>query len=130
MAGVRSLIDLYPLSSYVDWAAKRNCDPILDVFKQLFRRPATPSNSRAAAARISTISRRISRTSGFNLRLRQRPVRGDPENASRERQRQCLGPRPYRPRQAETWPDATSHRYDVIFAINLFSSRALAIAET
>jgi len=30
----------------------------------------------------------------------------------------------------ETWPDATSHRYDVIFAINLFQVAPLAIAES
>ena len=36
MTGTRSLIDLYPLGSYVDGAAKRNRDPILEVFKQLF----------------------------------------------------------------------------------------------
>jgi Protein of unknown function (DUF938) len=34
--GVRSLIDPYPLGSYVESAAKRNRDPILDLFKQLF----------------------------------------------------------------------------------------------
>lgn len=36
MTGVRSLIDLHPLSSSVDWAAKRKRDPFLDLFKQLF----------------------------------------------------------------------------------------------
>lgn len=36
MSSVQSVIDHYPLSAYVDWAAKRNRDPILDVFKQLF----------------------------------------------------------------------------------------------
>jgi hypothetical protein len=36
MSSVQSVIDHYPLSAYVDWAANRNRDPILDVFKQLF----------------------------------------------------------------------------------------------
>jgi uncharacterized protein DUF938 len=36
MSSVQSVIDHCPLSAYVDWAAKRNRDPILDLFKQLF----------------------------------------------------------------------------------------------
>jgi len=66
MAGVRSLIDLYPLSSYVDWAAKRNRDPILECVQAAFSAVRRRLELASAAARISTISRRISRTSGFN----------------------------------------------------------------
>ncbi len=101
MSSVQSVIDHYPLSAYVDWAAKRNRDPILDVFSSTsFHRLATLSNSRAAAARISTISRRIFRTSGFNPPITIKVCSKRSGKCKPSRQCQCLGPRPHRPRQA------------------------------
>jgi len=131
MAGVRSLIDLYPLSSHVDWAAKRNRDPILDVFKQLF----PPSGDALELASGSGAHINYFAPHFQHIRFQPSDYDKDLFEAIRKMQAESANANVWDPvhidlAKRETWPDATAHRYDVIFAINLFQVAPLAIAES
>ena len=130
MTGVRSLIDLYPLSSYVDWAAKRNRDPILDVFKQLF----PPSGNVLELA--SGSGAHINYFAPHFPHIRFQPSDYDQGvfEAIRKAQTDNANANVWDPvcidlAKPETWPDASAHHYDVIFAINLFQVAPIVIAD-
>jgi hypothetical protein len=130
MAGVRSLIDPYPLSSYVNWAAKRNRDPILDVFKQLF--PASGD----ALELASGSGAHINYFAPHFPHIRFQPSDRDKSvfEAIRQMQAESADANVWDPilidlTKPETWPDAKAHRYDVIFAINVFHVAPIAIAD-
>jgi hypothetical protein len=111
MAGVRSLIDLYPLSSYVDWAAKRNRDPILDVFKQLF----PPSGDALELASGSGAHINYFAPHFPHIRFQPSDYDKDLFEAIRKMQAESAN--------ANVWDPVH------IFAINLFQVAPLAIAE-
>jgi hypothetical protein len=130
MTGVQSVIDLYPLSSYVDWAAKRNRDPIFDVFKQLF----PPSGDALELA--SGSGAHINYFAPHFPHIRFQPSDYDKGvfAAIRQMQAENANANVWDPvhidlAKPETWPGAKAHRYDVIFAINLFQVAPIAIAE-
>src|ERR1019366_8336565 len=130
MTCVQSVIDLYPLSSYVDWAAKRNRDPILDVFKQLF----PPSGDALELA--SGSGAHINYFAPHVPHIRFQPSDYDKGvfAAIRQMQAENANANVWDPvhidlAKPETWPGAKAHRYDVIFAINLFQVAPIAIAE-
>jgi hypothetical protein len=130
MTGVQSVIDLYPLSSYVDWAAKRNRDPILDVFKQLF----PPSGDALELA--SGSGAHINYFAPHFPHIRFQPSDYDKGVFAviRQMQAENANANVWDPvhidlAMPETWPGAKAHRYDVIFAINLFQVAPIAIAE-
>jgi Protein of unknown function (DUF938) len=130
MADVRSLIDLYPLSSYVDWAAKRNRDPILDVFKQLF----PPSGDVLELASGSGVHINYFAPHFPHIRFQPSDYDKGVFEAIRQMQADNANANVWDPvhidlASPESWPDATSHRYDVIFAINLLHVAPLAVAD-
>lgn len=130
MTDVQSVIDLYPLGAYVDWAAKRNRDPILDVFKQLF----PPSGDALELASGSGVH--INYFAPHFPHVRFQPSDYDKEvfEAIRLMQAEYANANVWDPvhidlAKPETWPDSKAHRYDVIFAINLFQVAPIAIAD-
>ncbi|HUZ91250.1 MAG TPA: DUF938 domain-containing protein [Methylocella sp.] len=130
MAGVRSLIDPYPLGSYVESAAKRNRDPILDLFKQLF--PASGDALELASGSGAHINYFAPHFPHIRFQPSDRD-RGVFE-AIRQMQAGSANANVWDPilidlTKPETWPDAKAHRYDVIFAINVFHVAPIAIAD-
>ena len=130
MTGVRSLIDLYPLSSYVDWAAKRNRDPILDVFKQLF----PPSGDVLELATGSGVHINYFAPHFPHIRFQPSDYDKGVFAAVRQMQADSANANVWDPvhidlTRPESWPDAKSHRYDVIFAINLFHVAPISVAD-
>jgi Protein of unknown function (DUF938) len=130
MVGVRSLIDPYPLGSYVESAAKRNRDPILDLFKQLF--PASGD----ALELASGSGAHINYFAPHFPHIRFQPSDRDRVafEAIRQMQAGSANANVWDPvlidlTKPETWPDAKAHRYDVIFAINVFHVAPIAIAD-
>jgi hypothetical protein len=130
MAGVQSLIDLYPVGTSVDWAAKGNRDPILDLFKQLF----PPSGDALELA--SGSGAHINYFAPHFPQIRFQPSDYDKGafEAIRQMQAENANANVWDPvhidlAKPETWPDATAHHYDVIFAINLFHVAPIAIAD-
>ncbi len=130
MAGVRSLVDHYPLSASVDWATKRNRDPILDLFKQLF--PASGDALELASgsgAHINYFAPHFP-----HIRFQPSDYDKDLFEATRKMQAESANANVWDPvhidlAKPETWPDATAHRYDVVFAINVLHVAPIAIAE-
>ena len=128
--GVRSLIDLYPLGASVDGAAKRNRDPILDVFKQLF----PPSGDALELA--SGSGAHINYFAPHFPHIRFQPSDYDKGvfEAIRQMQAEYANANVWDPihidlAKPETWPDAKAHRYDVIFAINVLHVAPLAVTD-
>jgi len=131
MSSVQSVIDHCPLSAYVDWAAKRNRDPILDVFKQLF----PPSGDALELA--SGSGAHINYFAPHFPHIRFQPSDYDKGvfEAIRQMQGEYSNANVWDPvhidlAKPETWPDAKTNRYDVVFAINLFHVAPIAIAES
>jgi Protein of unknown function (DUF938) len=130
MSDVRPDIDPYPLSAYVAWAGKRNRDPILDVFKQLF--PPTG----AALELASGSGAHINYFAPHFPHIRFQPSDYDKnvfETISQTRVTNANG-NVYDPihidlTKPETWPDGKTNLYDVIFVINLFQVAPLAIID-
>jgi hypothetical protein len=130
MVGVRSLIDLYPLSASVDWAVKRNRDPILDLFKQLF----PPSGDALELASGSGAHVNYFAPHFPHIRFQPSDYDKGVFEAIRHMQAEYANANVWDPvhidlAKPETWPDAKAHRYDVIFAINLFQVAPIAIAD-
>ncbi|HUB64962.1 MAG TPA: DUF938 domain-containing protein [Methylocella sp.] len=115
-----SVVDPYPLSSYVSLAAKRNRDPILDVFKRLF----PPSGDILELA--SGSGAHINYFAPHFPHIRFQPSDCDEGvfEAIRIMQAGHANANVWDPvridlAKPETWPDANGLRYDVIFAINV-----------
>ncbi len=126
---VRPNIDPYPLSAYVAWAGKRNRDPILDVFKQLF----PPSGDALELA--SGSGAHINYFAPHFPHIRFQPSDYDTEvfDAIKETRIASANANVWDPvhidlTKPQTWPDG-SHRYDVIFVINLFQVAPVEIAD-
>jgi trans-aconitate methyltransferase len=129
-ADVLSGVDLSPLSSYAAWAGKRNRDPILDIFRQLF----PPSGDvlelgSGSGAHINYFAPHFPRSrfqpseSDRGLFEAIRKVQSDSANAN------VWDPIEIDLAKPRTWPNATAHYYDVIFAINLFQAAPVTIAD-
>jgi trans-aconitate methyltransferase len=130
MADVLSGVDLYPLSSYAAWAAKRNRDPILDIFRQLF----PPSGdvlelASGSGAHINYFAPHFPRSrfqpSDRDRRLFEAIRKAQTDNANAN----VWDPIEIDLAKPRTWPNATAHYYDVIFAINLFQAVPVTIAD-
>jgi Protein of unknown function (DUF938) len=130
MPEAESVIDLYPISSYVTQAAKRNRDPILDVFKQHF--PASGD----ALEFASGSGVHINYFAPHFPHIRFQPSDYDIGvfEVIRQMQAEYANANVWDPIHIDlgkphTWPDAKSHRYDVIFAINVLHVAPLAVAD-
>jgi hypothetical protein len=130
MADVLSGIDLYPLSAYAAWAGKRNRDPILDIFKQLFPRAGN------VLELASGSGAHINYFAPYFPHIRFQPSDCDRGlfEAIRKAQTDNANANVWDPIQIdlarpETWANANTHYYDVIFAINLFQVAPIAIAD-
>jgi SAM-dependent methyltransferase len=127
---VLSCIDLSPLSFYAARAGKRNRDPILDIFRQLF----PPSGDvlelgSGSGAHINYFAPHFPR-SRFQPSDRDRGL----FEAIRKAQTDNANANVWDPIEIDlakpkTWANATAHYYDVIFAINLFQAAPSAIAD-
>jgi len=130
MPDAETVIDLYPISSYVTQAAKRNRDPILDVFKQHF--PASGD----ALEFASGSGVHINYFAPHFPHIRFQPSDYDIGvfEVIRHMQAEYANANVWDPIRIDlgkphTWPDAKSHRYDVIFAINVLHVAPLAVAD-
>lgn len=130
MPGVRSDVDLYPLSAYAAWAGKRNRDPILDIFKQLF----PPSGDVLEFASGSGAHINYFAPHFPHIRFQPSDYDRGVFGAIRKTQTDAANANVWDPicidlAKPETWPGANAHRYDVIFVINLFQIAPIAIAD-
>jgi cyclopropane fatty-acyl-phospholipid synthase-like methyltransferase len=123
-------IDPYPLSPYVAWAGRRNRDPILTVFKQLFPKSGTvlelASGSGAHINYFAPHFRNLRfQPSDYDLdvfdTIRKTKAERDNANVSEPIKIDLTSP--------GSWPSAIAGRYDVIFVINLFQVAPVAIAD-
>lgn len=128
-AGLSS-IDLHPLSAYADWAGRRNRDPILDVFRQLF----PPSGDILELG--SGSGAHINYFAPHFPHIRFQPSDGDPGlfDAMRKAQADDANANVWDPihidlAEPQTFANAGPSRYDVIFAINLFQAAPAAAAD-
>jgi SAM-dependent methyltransferase len=126
----RPPIDPYPLSPYVAWAGKRNRDPILNVFKELF--PPTGDVLELASgsgAHINYFAPYFKEhqfqpsdydTDVFETIKNFRAEQGNTNVAD---------PIKIDLAKPETWPDPGVKLYDVVFVINLFQVAPLSIID-
>jgi|SRR6516165_131871 hypothetical protein len=130
MSEPRPDIDPYPLSPYVAWAGRRNRDPILRVYKDLFPESGTAlelaSGSGAHINYFAPHFREIQfQPSDYDTDVFEaiKKNRGEAGNAN------VADPIKIDLTKPETWPDAKDGLYDVIFVINLFQVAPVAIAD-
>lgn len=130
MPDVQSVIDPSPLGAYVSSAAKRNRDPILDVFKQLF--PASGDVLELASgsgAHINYFAPHFP-----HIRFQPSDYNASLFEAMRHMQAEYANANVWDPihidlGRPDTWPKAQAHCYDIIFAINVIHVAPLAIAD-
>jgi cyclopropane fatty-acyl-phospholipid synthase-like methyltransferase len=130
MDAALSSIDLHPLSAYADWAGKRNRDPILDVFRQLF----PPSGNILELG--SGSGAHVNYFAPHFPHIRFQPSDGDRGlfEAMRKAQADDANANVWDPihidlSTPQTFANAGESRYDVIFAINLFQAAPNAAAD-
>lgn len=123
-------IDPYPLSPYVAWAGRRNRDPILTVFKQIF----PPSGDVLELA--SGSGAHINYFAPHFPNIRFQPSDYDPDVFDTIKRTKAEGGNgnvadsiKIDLTKPESWPSASARRYDVIFVINLFQVAPVAIAD-
>jgi SAM-dependent methyltransferase len=126
----RPPIDPYPLSPYVAWAGKRNRDPILEQFKQLF----PPSGDVLELA--SGSGQHINYFAPHFKDHRFQPSDYDSDVFETIKTKRAEGsngnvldPVKIDLTSPETWPDPKGNLYDVIFVINLFQVAPVSIID-
>ena len=126
----RPPIDPYPLSPYVAWAGKRNRDPILNVFKELF--PPTGDVLELASGSGAHINY-------FAPHFKQHQFQPSDYDAdvfetinnfrAEQGNTNVADPIKIDLAKPETWPDPGAKLYDVVFVINLFQVAPLSIID-
>jgi len=126
----RPPIDPYPLSEYVAWAGRRNRDPILNVFKELF--PASGEVLELA----SGSGAHINYFAPHFKNLRFQPSDYNPDvfetikaKRAETRNENVADPVNIDLTKSESWPDPNGKLYDVIYVINLFQVAPVAIID-
>ena len=122
-------IDPYPLSPYVEWAGKRNRDPILGVFKDLFPQTGDVLElASGAGLHINYFAPHFPglrfQPSDYDLKVFD-TIKGKRDAAGNAN---VADPIEIDLIRAETWPDPKDRLYDAIFVINIFQVAPLAIA--
>ena len=127
----RPPLDPYPLSDYVAWAGRRNRDPILEVFKQVFPRSEGSALEFASGSGVHInyfaphFTHIYFQPSDMNeevfeninkLKVQHGNMNvADPVNLDLTR--------------PETWPIPGARLFDVIFCINIFQVAPVSIAD-
>lgn len=129
MPEAESVVDL-PISSYVTNAAKRNRDPILDVFKQFF--PASGDALELASGSGTHINYFAPHFP--HIRFQPSDYNEAMFDVIRGMQTEYANANVWDPIHIDlgkqhTWPEAEAHRYDVIFAINVLHVAPLAVTD-
>jgi Protein of unknown function (DUF938) len=129
MPEAETVADL-PISSYVTNAAKRNRDPILDVFKQLF--PASGDALELASGSGTHINYFAPHFP--HIRFQPSDYNEAMFDVIRGMQTEYANANVWDPIHIDlgkphTWPEAEAHRYDVIFAINVLHVAPPAVAD-
>lgn len=126
----RPPIDPYPLSDYVAWAGRRNRDPILNVFKELF--PASGEVLELASGSGAHINYFAPHFKSLHFQ----PSDYNPEvfetiKAKRAEtgNQNVADPVNIDLTKPESWPDPNAKLYDVIYVINLFQVAPVAIID-
>ena len=126
----RPAIDPHPLSPYVAWAGRRNREPILQVFKQIF-----PPSGRVlelatgSGAHLNFFAPHFPQitfqpsdydTTVFDTIKATRAERGN---------KNITDPIRIDLTDSSSWPSAADGRYDAIFVINIFQVAPVSIAD-
>lgn len=125
----RPAIDPYPLSPYVEWAGKRNRDPILAVFKDVFPKTGDVLEvASGAGLHVNYFAPHFPQLrfqpSDYDLKVFDaiKAKRDAANNAN------VADPIEIDLIRTETWPDPKDRLYDAIFVINIFQVAPLSIA--
>lgn len=127
----RPSLDPYPLSDYVAWAGRRNRDPILEVFRQVFPKDAGNVLEFASGSGMHTnyfaphFPHMTFQPSDMNEDVfgTIKKLRSDQGNVN------VADPIKLDLTQPNTWPAPQDQLYDVIFCINIFQVAPVSIAD-
>lgn len=123
-------IDPYPLSPYVAWAGRRNRDPILTLFKQIFPHSGDVLElASGSGAHINYFAPHFPRIrfqpSDYDVDVFETIKRTKADNKNTN----VADPIRIDLTDPQSWPSASERRYDAIFVINLFQVAPVAIAD-
>ncbi|WP_085314366.1 DUF938 domain-containing protein [Derxia lacustris] len=123
-------IDPYPLSDYVAWAGRRNREPILETFREIFPKSGT------VLELASGSGLHINHFAPHFPALQFQPTDLNPDvfesiKAKRAEQGNANVADPFRLDLTDrsTWPAAEAPLYDAIFVINIFQVAPISIAD-